>query len=165
MQLKSLIKGGSQAWIALIYSSVIMSYEDVEQHLSFPSASLSLLTPLNAALRPFQEGDVPITFRQLIARFLKGSGIPCPGKFERARAHFNSIALGLDKINNPGFRSHLLVWAITGIPSIDLTSSESIKASAHLDSTHTLISNQHFRLSFVQMTIANTPLCHLSVKH
>lgn len=104
-----------------------MGYEDVEQQLSFPPAPLSLASPLNTALRPFQEGDAPMNFRLLITRFLKGSGIPCPGKFETARAHFNNIALGLDKINNPGFRSHLLVWAATGTPSIDLTSSDRIK--------------------------------------
>ena len=108
-----------------------MGYEDVEHQLSFPATPLALVAPLNALLRSFQEGDTPLNFRHLIIRFLKGSGIPCPAKFETSRAHFNSIALGLDKINHPGFRSHLLVWATTGIPSIDLTSSERIKASAH----------------------------------
>ena len=104
-----------------------MGYEDVEHHLSFPATPLALVASLNASLRSFQEGDTPLNFRHLITRFLKGSGIPCPGKFETARAHFNSIALGFDKINHPGFRSHLLVWATTGTPSIDLTSSDKIK--------------------------------------
>lgn len=115
-----------------MYSSVITGYEDVEHQLSFPTAPLSLVSPLNAALRPLQEGDTPINFRHLITRFLKGSGIPCPRKFDMAKAHFNSIALGLDKINTPGFRSHLLVWAATGIPSIDLTSSDRIKVGIFL---------------------------------
>ena len=104
-----------------------MGYEDVEQQLSFPATPLLLAAPLNSALRSFQEGDIPLNFRFLIARFLKGSGIPCPQKFELARLHFNSIALSLDKINHPGFRSHLLVWATTGAPSIDLTSAYRIK--------------------------------------
>lgn len=109
-----------------------MGYEDVEQLLSFPATPLSLVAPLNAALRPFQEGDVPLNFRHLVIRFLKGSGIPCPGKFETARAHFNNIALGLDKINHSGFRLHLLFWAVTGTPSIDLTSPDRIKVDIYL---------------------------------
>ncbi len=113
-----------------------MGFQDVEQQLSFPAPPLSLVAPLNTALRSYQEGDVPINFRHLITRFLKGSGVPCPEKFETARAHFNSIALGLDKINNPGFRSYLLVWAVTGIPSIDLTSSDRIKACFFLKCSH-----------------------------
>ena len=104
-----------------------MGYEDVEHQLSFPATPLPVVAPLNGALRQYQEGDVPLNFRHLVIQFLKGSGIPCPVKFETARAHFNSIALGLDKINHPGFRSHLLVWAVTGTPSIDLTSSDRIK--------------------------------------
>ena len=110
-----------------------MGYEDVEHQLSFDATPLSLATTLSAALRPFQEGDTPLNFSHLVTQFLKGSGIPCPEKFETSRAHFNSIALGFDKINHPGFRSHLLVWATTGTPSIDLTSSDRIKVGTFLN--------------------------------
>ena len=166
LQLKSLLKGGSQAWITLIYLSVIMGYEDVEQQLSFPATPLSLVAPLNTALRPFQDGDVPLSFRHLITRFLKGSGIPCPRKFETARAHFNNVvALGLDKINLPGFRPHLLVWAVTGIPSIDLTSSDRIKVSI-FSKLHVFcnIADSCVSWSFARMTTANMQCPHLSAR-
>ena len=143
-----------------------MGYEDVEQQLSFPTTPLSLVAPLNAALRPYQDGDVPLNFRQLVTRFLKGSGIPCPGKFEMARAHFNNVALGLDKINLPGFRPHLLVWAVTGIPSIDLTSTDRIKVSIFFKpSLFCNIANSCVRLSFARTTTANMLCPHLSTRH
>jgi len=109
----------------LVYTSQINGFEDIELHLSFSTIPLALTIPLNRALRELQISDPPQSFQQLIFRFLKGTGIPCPQKFEQAKAHFNNIA-SLENINQAGFLPRVLCWAATGSPSLDITMEDKI---------------------------------------
>lgn len=103
----------------MVYTSQISGFEDLEQHLDFAAAAL-LIAPLNNTLQSLEFDDPPQHFRDLVCRFLKGTGIPCPQKFNEAKAHFSGIA-DLNRINQAGFRAHILCWAVSGSPFLDIT--------------------------------------------
>jgi hypothetical protein len=65
-------------------------------------------------------GDITLTFAMLVERFLRGTGTPCPVQFQAARGTFHPI-IDLSRIDTPGFRPQVLVWAATGSPFIDPT--------------------------------------------
>ncbi|KAJ7456993.1 hypothetical protein FB451DRAFT_1142912 [Mycena latifolia] len=108
-------EGGSETFLSLISTSHISSADSVLPHIEF-------LTPLNhnmflAALRN-NSGDITLTFAMLIEKFLRGSGIPCRSQFEATRGAYHPI-IDLSRLEIPGFRSQVLVWAATGSPFID----------------------------------------------
>lgn len=65
-------------------------------------------------------GDITLTFDMLVERFLRGTGTPCPVRFQAARGAFHPI-IDLSRIDTPGFRAQALVWAATGSPFITPT--------------------------------------------
>ncbi|KAF8164427.1 hypothetical protein BJ912DRAFT_863835, partial [Pholiota molesta] len=115
---KTLIEGGSESFLNMVWTSHIKSFEDIAPHLRFPSCSRHVLLQLSVALS--SHGDV--TFEKLLYKFLEGTGIPCPKLFENARNHFTSI-VDLSKIDDAGFRSRVFYWAATGSPSIEINGS------------------------------------------
>ena len=48
----------------------------------------------------------------LAVNFLKGAGVPCPGLFAHAQAHFNNI--DMDLINGHSYQPRMLCYATTG---------------------------------------------------
>ncbi|CAA7258598.1 unnamed protein product [Cyclocybe aegerita] len=115
-KIKTLMEGGSEALLNFAWSSQIKSFKDLEQHLRishpFPSVALELQHALS------RHGQ---SFEQLLHNFLKGSGVPCPALFESAKIHFSPI-VDLSRIDELSFRSRMFAWAVTGSPSVDVTS-------------------------------------------
>lgn len=104
----------------MVYTSQVLGFEDIESHLDFAAVPLVLVASLNNTLQLLEFDNPPEHFRDIVCRFLQGAGIPCPQKFEQAKAHFSGIA-DLTRINQAGFRAHILCWAVTGSPSLDIT--------------------------------------------
>lgn len=101
--------------LSLLWTSHIKSFSDIEQYLRFRPPPNTVLTSNFAGLFP-----IP-SLEELLIRFLGGAGVVCPGKFSLARSHFSSV-IDLSTIDEQAFRSKMFCWAISGTPSIELTS-------------------------------------------
>lgn len=110
-------QGGPETFMSLVSTSYISSADVLLPHVEF-------VAPTNAnvhvaALRA-HTGDITLTFEMLVERFFRGTGTPCPLRFAGARGGFHPI-IDLSRIDDPGFRSQMFVWAATGSPFIDPT--------------------------------------------
>lgn len=79
--------------------------------------------------------------------FLQGSGAPCPALFESLKEGFSSL-IDFDKVDDPSFRPRVFLWAATGCPTIDPTSSDVISVSFY----HVI---RHYISLCVQITITS----------
>ena len=61
-------------------------------------------------------------------QLFQGSGAPCPALFESLKEGFSSL-IDFGKVDDPSFRPRIFLWAATGCPTIDPTSSELITVS------------------------------------
>jgi hypothetical protein len=103
--------GGSENFFSLLWTSHISSYANLADHLTFVEPSPALCDQLRRARRA--SNDTFTSFASLLIDFLKGSGIPCPGRFEEAKGHFNKI-VDLRQTDAEGFRAKMFCWATTG---------------------------------------------------
>ncbi|KAJ7088384.1 hypothetical protein B0H15DRAFT_885773 [Mycena belliarum] len=108
-------QGGSEAFLSLRASSFISSADCVLPHLQFQD-SASITTYLTTLQE--HTHNPTLTFRILLERFLRRSGIPCPGQFEESRGAFHPI-IDLTRIETPAFRPQIFAWATTGSPFIE----------------------------------------------
>ena len=101
----------------------VCNYESIapQLHCSQPSPRFS--RELAAAL-----SGVTQSIPGLIENFLQGSGAPCPALFESLKEGFSSL-IDFGKVDDPSFRPRIFLWAATGCPTIDPTSSELITVS------------------------------------
>ncbi|KAJ7581705.1 hypothetical protein C8J56DRAFT_1056710 [Mycena floridula] len=97
--------GGSQSYIALTCLSTVTGFDSLKDHLSF-EINDTLLPAIQHYLPTFQ----PESF---IREFLEGRGTPLPLLWQEVTPHF-SVSLPLHRIDEPSFRSQMLVWASTG---------------------------------------------------
>jgi hypothetical protein len=67
----------------------------------------------------FSWGSAHLTFQTLWVDFLRGQGIPCPHLFAEAKENFDN-AVDLSLCDTPAFCSRMLVWAVTGLPLLDV---------------------------------------------
>ena len=104
--------GGSEKFFTDIWTSHISSYHTLLRHLQLVDPPAVLQERLDAA-SAFINGSSRVTFLSLLARFLQGTGIPCPDLFASAQEHFNPI-VDLDAIEEGGFRAKMFCWAATG---------------------------------------------------
>ncbi|KAF8157367.1 hypothetical protein K438DRAFT_1861757 [Mycena galopus ATCC 62051] len=117
-------EGGSEPFLSLVATSSISSADSV-------LGLLDVANPPNlvvhiTALRDIT-GDMTLTFDMVFERFLRTVGLPCPQMFEARRGAFHRmIDLSEESINKPAFRPRIVVWALTGSPSIDSTAGHRI---------------------------------------
>ena len=116
--------GGANAFFTLMWTSAIIGYESISDHISFVQSPAGL----DAAIA-YVAGD-GATVQSLIEEFLQGSGIPCPAKFDELSG-FNSL-IDLSKIDTPGFRARVFTWAATGSPAVSPDSTKEIAVSTLL---------------------------------
>ncbi|KAF9473603.1 hypothetical protein BDN70DRAFT_816990 [Pholiota conissans] len=117
-KIKTLVEGGSESFLNMIWTSHIKSFEDIRPHIHLSEPSQNVSLQLQEALSLCSG----ISFEQLLHTFLKGSGIPCPKLFEDALNHFAPV-VDCSKIDDDmGFRSRVFYWAATGSPSIEINS-------------------------------------------
>ncbi|KAJ6577274.1 hypothetical protein B0H19DRAFT_1252643 [Mycena capillaripes] len=108
-----LFNGGSEAFLSVLASSCI---SDTDVFLSatwflMPNGTTLWTTSLRA-----HTSEASLTFQGLFEHFLRGS---CLDKFEAARGSFPTI-VDLSRMDKPGWRGQMVVWAATGSPFIDL---------------------------------------------
>src|SRR6266540_353209 len=89
-------------------------------YLHYLLPSVGFLRRLAAA-----QSDLTHSVSELIADFLCGSGAPCPEEFNSLQDGF-SLLVDFTKLDDPAFRSRIFLWAATGCPTIDPTTSERI---------------------------------------
>ncbi|KAJ3503361.1 hypothetical protein NLJ89_g8472 [Agrocybe chaxingu] len=127
-KIKTMMEGGSEALLNFAWSSQIKSFEDLEQHLRFSPLLPPVALELQNTLSRHDQ-----SFEQLLQEFLKSSGVPCPTLFESAKIHFSPL-VDLSRTEEPSFRCRMFAWAVTGSPSIDVTSQGlSVYVSAEMD--------------------------------
>ncbi|KAF8176258.1 hypothetical protein K438DRAFT_82254 [Mycena galopus ATCC 62051] len=100
--------GGSDRFLALIMTSVVGPLTLIAC-LSFRAPA-----PLMDSITTVMGGE---SLADIIGDYLMGSGIPCPGLFERARRNglFPDI-VDLSLANRPNFRAQMWTWAVSGAP-------------------------------------------------
>ncbi|KAF8173862.1 hypothetical protein K438DRAFT_1850161 [Mycena galopus ATCC 62051] len=117
-------EGGSEPFLSLVATSSISSADSVMALLDVvnpPTLAVHI-----TALRDIT-GDITLTFNMVFERFLRTVGLPCPQMFEASRGVFHRmIDLSEGNINKPSFRPRIVVWALTGSPSIDSTAGHRI---------------------------------------
>ena len=112
LQIPKAFEGGSEAFISLLWTSAVTSYDSIRDHSIIQRPPPSYTHALQAAT------DSTVTLYSLITNFLQGSGSPCPALFAEVCDSFSSL-VSLDTIDTPAFRSRMLLWAATGSPTID----------------------------------------------
>ncbi|KAG5649391.1 hypothetical protein H0H81_004149 [Sphagnurus paluster] len=108
-------EGGPEKFLALIGNSRIYGPESLDSYLFVATSCLPDLDHLRQLLN--NPGLEPL---DLIQKFIKGQGIPCPLEFDALKDSFENV--DLSEIDTPAFRSRILVWAITGSPILNATS-------------------------------------------
>jgi len=99
-------------------------------YLHYLLPSVGFLRRLAAA-----QPDLTHSVSELIADFLRGSGAPCPEEFNSLQDGF-SLLVDFTKLDDPAFRSRIFLWAATGCPTIDPTTSERITVGVCLISAN-----------------------------
>ncbi|KAJ8502586.1 hypothetical protein ONZ45_g11619 [Pleurotus djamor] len=107
--------GGSEAFLSILWTGHISSFEDLEPHLIVSDTSHSIASSLSTHLPP---GSLT-SLKALLFRFLSGTGTPCPTLFEAVRHGFDQ-AIDIASIEETSFRSRLFAWAVTGSPHVDV---------------------------------------------
>jgi hypothetical protein len=120
LQVPKAFNGGSEVFLSLLWTSAVCNYESLASQLHCSQPPLSFTRELAAAL-PGVTHSIP----DLIASFLQGSGAPCPALFKSLKEGFSSL-IDFDKLDDPSFRPRIFLWAATGCPTIDPTSSDLI---------------------------------------
>jgi hypothetical protein len=120
-QVPKAFNGGSEAFLSLLWTSAVCDYESLASQLLCSQPPPSFTRELVAAALPGVTHSIP----DLIASFLQGSGAPCPALFESLKEGFSSL-IDFDKLDDPSFRPRIFLWAATGCPTIDPTSSDLI---------------------------------------
>ncbi|KAG6869900.1 hypothetical protein C0995_016409, partial [Termitomyces sp. Mi166 len=105
-------EGGPEAFLSMVGISNITSSESLLQYLSI-YANESLTFQLQNATN-----NDTLTFHDLIISYLCGQGAPCPSHLEVLKELLNNL-IDFSQINNPGFRSRMLLWAVMGSPLLD----------------------------------------------
>ena len=113
--------GGSKAFLSLLWTLAVCSYESLAQQLHCSQPPPGFIRELAAALSG-------VTVPDLITNFLQGTGAPCPALFELLKEGFSSL-IDFNKVDDPSFRPQVFLWAATGCPTIDPTSSDLITVS------------------------------------
>ncbi|EPQ49961.1 hypothetical protein GLOTRDRAFT_123678 [Gloeophyllum trabeum ATCC 11539] len=116
-------EGGSEAFIDIVYSSRIASSSTLQDRLTILPPFHGFTDELSA-LCGYEISDI-------LTHFLSGIGVPCPERFEVAKAHFNPI-VDLRNLASPTFRPRAFCWAATGSPTLD-TNGSKIKISVVTD--------------------------------
>lgn len=88
--------------MSLVYTSQVSSFQSLEPFLKIHSVPARLSLAFDPS--------------QILLDFLRGSGTPCPSLFRDVEAIF-SPAIDLTRMNDPGFRSRIFCWALSGTPS------------------------------------------------
>lgn len=104
--------GGVELYLSLIWTSQIKSFNDLSPHIRYRFTPTPLLDQAFSQL-----GGKDITLQDILSRFLKSSGVPCPKLFDEVKVHFSEV-INLEKIDDPSFRPRMFCWAATGCPSI-----------------------------------------------
>lgn len=103
-------EGGSEAFLSLVFSSHITDLSSLRQ-------MLTIHEPLPRHVMEFREAmgaDAP-SFQSLVIDFFKGSGVPCAAAFDEMKDALPHI-VDLSRVDDPGFRVRMFVWASTGAP-------------------------------------------------
>ena len=108
-------EGGPETFFSLSWTGHISSYDSLSSHLNFRHSPASYETDFAHAV-----SAPTASFPDIFTKFLKGSGIPCPGIFVEVRGHISNV-VNLTGIDQPGFCSRMLCWAATGLPSVELS--------------------------------------------
>ena len=162
-QVPKAFNGGSEAFLSVLWTSAVCNYESLAPQLHCSRPPPHFARELAAAL-PGNIHSIP----DLIATFLQGSGAPCPALFESLKEGFSSL-IDFDKVDDPSFRPRIFLWAATGCPTIDPTSSDLITVSLIMFTA--TISHYMPRLVSLLMTIPFMPmtgvvmLCLLRVRY
>jgi len=112
--------GGSEVFSSLLWTSSVCDYESLAPHLHYTQPPPGFIRQLATAYP-----DLGHSVSNLIANFLQGTGAPCPESFSPLRDGFSSL-IDFDKLDDQSFRSRIFLWAATGCPTIDPTSSNLI---------------------------------------
>jgi hypothetical protein len=118
------VEGGTEMLISILWTSNIMSPNDLIPYLHIRSSSSDVARQLAAAVP-----DASMTISYIIKQFLQGTGVPCPVRFEEAKHHFTANLVDLSNIGAPSFRSKIFAWATTGSVSVDTNESISVSTS------------------------------------
>lgn len=115
LQVLRSFQGGPESFLSHTGVSQIHGFESVHDYLQFENEPPALLSGLRTALL-----TPGITYRQLVERFLRGQGLPCPDLFNQLRGLFHA-SVDLSALDTPAFRTKMFVWAATGSPLISVT--------------------------------------------
>ena len=59
-----------------------------------------------------------LSFADRFVQFLKGTGFPCPDRFQDIRGRFGN-RFDFSQADSPAFRPRMFLWAATGAPFIN----------------------------------------------
>jgi hypothetical protein len=134
--------GGANAFFTLMWTSAITGYESISDHISFFHSPAGL----DAAITSVASAGDGATVQSLVEDFLQDAGIPCRKKIDELKGGFNSF-IDLNKINTPGFRARVFIWAATGSPTISPDDTRKIAVS--ICSTYNTFSQIYIHKSFL----------------
>ncbi|KAJ7587019.1 hypothetical protein C8J56DRAFT_890932 [Mycena floridula] len=106
--------GGSSAYLGLVSSSHITSYNDIKDIIT---VQLSNDTNWATVTSTLDVADALGSFGDLFKEFLQGSGVPVPALWGDAKNHISDF-INLADINKDFFRPRMFAWAATGTPEL-----------------------------------------------
>lgn len=102
--------GGSSAFIARIYATTVHDFSSL-------APLLTVHSPPPSVLAQFPDLVAEYDFEDLLHKFLRGSGVPCPSLFAAVQPSFSSL-VPIDRIDTAAFRTLAFCWATTGTPHV-----------------------------------------------
>ncbi|EDR07311.1 uncharacterized protein LACBIDRAFT_299099 [Laccaria bicolor S238N-H82] len=104
--------GGSETFFSLLWTSQVKSYECIRACIPNIATSQAIQTAL------YNADEDRLSFADCIVRFLKGTGLPCPDRFQDIKGRFGN-RFDFSQVDSPAFRPRMFLWAATGAPFID----------------------------------------------